>query len=195
MKLLLLLFPAFSPLTTSTHWWLRLLLWLVFGFGILSGIITAARERLKENFLSSGNTAYVSTTGPITNWPLRWRRTFLVITGEKATRQASKISILTLGLFLGFMWGFGYRDHVLNNAEQTYWDVDILEQFNERTFQVQPARMQDYKWEFCNVPPFRKGQVYKFITYEQQDTCKRLEYFRERDTPQKGKVNASLSAR
>lgn len=185
MTISLISLLAFFPLTTSTHWWLRLLLWLAFGFGILSGIVTVARERAKEKLLngnvpssSEADSTVRRPTTPLgrtrTPWPLAWRRTFLVITGERVTRRASNISLLALGCLLGY----AYRD--LQQFRHTYilHDLQIMQQQGEDTFQFAFSDNQGtpFVTRFCplrngKLPPFRPGLQLRTLVYEDKGDC------------------------
>jgi hypothetical protein len=114
--------------------------------------------------------------------------------GKRTVYIATMMVILTAILLAGVGLGYGRRDHQLISNERTYWGVTILDSYSPQSFHVQPERMQDYKWDFCSPAPFQKSQVFKFITYEQRNDCKRLEYFREED--HKGEqTDAELSIR
>lgn len=91
--------------------------------------------------------------------------------------------------------GYGIRDHQLNVNSHTYWDVSILERYSDSSFRIKPARMQDGQWDFCSPAPFQKSDELRYITFEQKNGCKRLEYFQKLDARLGEKLNAAISLR
>jgi len=100
-----------------------------------------------------------------------------------------------LGIVLGVALGVGIRDHQLINQSHTYWDVAILEKYSNISFRIQPARMQDGQWDFCEPVPFQKYDKLRYITFEQKNGCKRLEYFQKLNPRLGEKLNATISSR
>lgn len=155
---------------------------MLFGGAIGSGAVLIVKERLREQ-LEKGTLGKAFTL----------KRMVMVMTGERAMQRASKTGMLLFGTLTGFGLGMGWRDHQLTTSRHTYWDVAIVERYNDRSFMVQPERMQHYRWDFCAPAPFDRGEQVKFITYEQQPGCKRLEYFKRYEM--EGERDAQLSTR
>lgn len=111
--------------------------------------------------------------------------------GERTVWIASMMMMLAVGLALGY----GARDRELIANSHTYWDVSILDKYSDISFRIQPARMQDGQWDFCAPAPFQKSDQLRYITFEQKNGCKRLEYFQKLDTRLGEKFNASAQTR
>lgn len=109
-------------------------------------------------------------------------------------RQRGKVSIwvgLPVVAILAGTAGYGIRDHQLTVNSHTYWDVAILDKYSDQSFRIQPARMQDGQWDFCAPVPFQKHDELRYITFEQKNGCKRLEYFQKLDSRLGEKLNAA----
>ena len=99
--------------------------------------------------------------------------------------------MILLGMGLSAGLGYGIRDHQLISNSHTYWDVAILDKYSDHSFRIQPARMQDGQWDFCAPVPFQKHDELRYITFEQKNGCKRLEYFQKLDSRIGEKINAA----
>lgn len=184
---------ASFPLTTSIRWWLHFALWVVFGFGTLSGIITVVRERVKGKLLNVNGNVPATTPAPAlpTGWPLAWRRMLLVITGEKATRQANKALFWAMGFLMGVTFTLAWESQHLNPPEH---DLRVVAA-NSPTFLFQPENRfyeplgNPYAHTFCPdlVPSFQVGNFVKILRTRREPTCESLTgkepgFIVERDT-------------
>lgn len=145
---------------------ISLCIWIV-----LSGI----RRHMKETVTTKGlyNIPKVRPRGEVTIW------------------IATMMTMLAIGLALGY----GARDRQLVSNSHTYWDVAILEKYSDISFRIQPARMQDGQWDFCAPVPFQKSDELRYITFEQKNGCKRLEYFQKLDSRLGEKLNVTAQTR
>lgn len=160
----------------SPHFWLRLLISFLglWGFGYA---ISIARKRNREQ----------GRTSPIVNKTERLKQW-----AAQAILNAGKVG---LGVVLGTLLGMWIRDQQLLDNRHTYWDVAILDKYSDKSFHIQPARMQDGQWDFCAPAPFQKGNSLRYITFEQQNGCKRLEYFQIYQAQSGEKINAAIQMR
>jgi hypothetical protein len=115
--------------------------------------------------------------------------------GKQTVYIAGMILILALALTatlrVGMALGYGKRDRELLDQSHTYWGVFILDKYSDVSFRIQPARMQDGQWDFCAPVPFQKHDELRYITFEQKNGCKRLEYFQKLDPRLGEKLNAA----
>jgi len=141
-------------MTTSTHYWLRALLYSVSGLAMLSGLTMLVKERLRER-LENGKIGG------------GWMRSFLVITGERVTRQAAKVMAFALGLLLGY----AVRDHQFNANRYTYADVAVLERHDDKHFTLQPARMAPWEFASCTPLDWMPQQRMRLLTFQRRAGC------------------------
>jgi len=160
---------------SQNYWLLSLALFL--GLWGCAWSLNVGRKRKKEN----GDITPIITMKDTTKQKLR---TLMENTGK-----------VGLGIVLGVALGVGIRDHQLINQSHTYWDVAILEKYSNISFRIQPARMQDGQWDFCEPVPFQKYDKLRYITFEQKNGCKRLEYFQKLNPRLGEKLNATISSR
>lgn len=146
-------------MTISIHFWLRCLLWAVFGLATLSAIIIAAKERLRVQ-LESGK--------PYGGW----RRAILVITGERVTQQASKVIAFSLGVLVGCLglqvWQYGNH--------QTLSNVLILRRWDDHNYRLQTDHGQAFNVRLCpeSEVDWNAGEKLQVLSYEQRSGCKTI---------------------
>jgi len=110
-------------------------------------------------------------------------------------RRAERLLLAVMATAAACTSGYLWRDHQLVVQSQTYWDVAILDKYSDSSFRIQPARMQDGQWDFCAPTSFQKNEQLRYITFEQKNGCKRLEYFQKLDPRLGEKLDAAISFR
>jgi hypothetical protein len=177
----------------STMLWVYLGIRLFLSLAFIIGIIYFGARLKRKTF----TTATQPQKSKFVSLGIGWspRKEERRITAERRGKQTVYIAGMTLSLILGVAIGYASRDHQLISRSHTYWDVAILEKYSDSSFRIQPARMQDGQWDFCAPAPFQKHDELRYITFEQKNGCKRLEYFQKLDARLGEKLNAAISTR
>lgn len=143
---------------TNTQYWLQLWGLLAFAFGSVSGSIIIIKKRLKEQLgtKSFGN---------------GWKRTFLVLTGDKVKQPVSKLIILVLGILIGYT----YRDARLLSRMDTITRVIVIHKYDDHNYQLAFRKTgQSFNARFCKdspIPSLEPGDEFESIHYEQLPDC------------------------
>lgn len=135
-------------MTTSIHWWLHCVLWLFCGCVLTSSVVIVVRGRLKEQ-LEGG---YLDPG---------WKRTFLVVTGERFTRISTNVVVAVFFYILGMAHADLRQYHRLDSVTNVVIDGQ-RETYVEYHFERDVKPYKTYAFNFCPnryLPRFEPHQI------------------------------------
>lgn len=102
--------------------------------------------------------------------------------------------ILLIGIGIGSILGWSWRDHQLISNLWTYTDVAVVTKFADHDYLIWPDRMKQQRVGICpeSTVDWHEGEVLDDWTFEQKQGCKRVVSYHEK---LKGELNVAAQIR